>query len=73
LGEQVYGPFERWAHTLGAAEIRLSVAEQNAAAGRFWQRLGFLELERHPPEVFGAKESGFILISHRLARSSTSC
>jgi ribosomal protein S18 acetylase RimI-like enzyme len=72
LGEQVYSAFERWAHTQGATEIRLSVAEQNRAALRFWQRLGFLEMERRPPEVFGAKESRFILMNHMLPAGSTS-
>ena len=43
LGEKLYEAFERWAKALGAEEIRLSVAEQNEAAFRFWKRLGFLE------------------------------
>jgi len=41
------------------------VAEQNEAASRFWQRLGFLEMERRR-ESFGAKESVFILMNHIL-------
>jgi GNAT superfamily N-acetyltransferase len=65
-GTQIYRAFEQWAKTLGAKEIRLSVAQQNEAALRFWQRLSFLELERKPPEMFGAKESVFIHMNHIL-------
>ena len=72
LGEKLYGAFERWAQTLGAKEIRLSVAEQNEAAFRFWQRLGFLERERQAPSLFGAKESVFILMNRLLSPGSTS-
>lgn len=67
LGEKFYRAFEGWANNLGAKEIRLSVAEQNESASRFWQRLGFLELERRPPELFGTKESIFILMSRILS------
>src|ERR1700738_2261207 len=59
LGKKVYCAFAGWAKNLGASEIRLSVAEQNESAYRFWQRLGFLERERRLPELFGAKESSF--------------
>jgi GNAT superfamily N-acetyltransferase len=70
-GAQIYWAFEQWAKTLGAKEIRLSVAQQNEAALRFWQRLGFLELERKPPERFGAKESVFILMNRILLADHT--
>jgi GNAT superfamily N-acetyltransferase len=73
VGEQIYDAFEWWARTQGAAEIRLSVAEHNEAAWRFWQRLGFLEMERRPPAMFGGKESRFILMNHMLHASSASC
>jgi GNAT superfamily N-acetyltransferase len=65
-GTQIYRAFEQWAKTLGAKEIRLSVAQQNEVALRFWRRLGFTELEHKPPERFGAKESVFILMNRVL-------
>ncbi len=71
LGEKIYRTFEGWAKTLGAQSIRLSVAQQNEKASRFWQRLGFEEIERRPPEVFGAKESIFILMSRTLPPNTT--
>jgi GNAT superfamily N-acetyltransferase len=71
LGEKVYRAFEGWAQSLGARSIHLSVAQQNEQAYRFWQRLGFEEMERRPPEVFGAKESIFILMSRTLPPGST--
>ena len=62
LGEKIYRAFEQWAKILEAQSICLSVAQQNEQAYRFWQRLGFEEIERRPPELFGAKESIFILM-----------
>ena len=62
LGEQVYHAFEHWVAQQDAQAIRLTVAEQNERAYRFWQRLGFVEIERRPPQMFGAKESVFIVM-----------
>lgn len=64
LGTGLYRAFERWAQELGAQEIRFSVVKQNTAASRFWQRMGFLQIERLPPELFGAV---FLLWSRTLA------
>jgi ribosomal protein S18 acetylase RimI-like enzyme len=50
-----------------AESVRLTVAEQNERAYRFWQRLGFREIERRPPEMFGAKESVFIVMRREVA------
>lgn len=71
LGTGRYRAFERWAQQFGAQEIRLWVAEQNPAASRFWQRLGFLQIERLPPELFGAKESVFLLWSRACGAGRT--
>lgn len=67
LGEQVYHAFERWIAQQGAEAVRLTVAEQNERAYRFWQRLGFHEIERQPPQMYGAKESIFIVMRGEIA------
>ena len=46
LGADVYRAFERWAANLGSRAIRLGVFQQNEQAQRFWQRVGFEEVER---------------------------
>lgn len=66
LGEQVYHAFERWTAQQGSKAIRLTVAEQNEKAYRFWQRLGFKEIERRPPQMFGAKETVFIVMRRKI-------
>jgi ribosomal protein S18 acetylase RimI-like enzyme len=67
LGEQTYHAFERWAAQRDAQAVRLTVAEQNERAYRFWQRLGFVEIERQPLQMFGAKESVFIMMRREIA------
>jgi ribosomal protein S18 acetylase RimI-like enzyme len=69
LGEQVYHAFERWAAQQEAQAVRLTVAEQNNRAYRFWQRLGFVEIEHRTPEKFGAKESVFIVMRREITDS----
>src|SRR5262249_12683756 len=46
LGERAFRALEHWAGARGASGIRLAVLEHNVRAKRFWQRLGFVELER---------------------------
>jgi GNAT superfamily N-acetyltransferase len=55
----------------GLGEKLYRAFEGWAKASRFWQRLGFEEIERRPPEVFGAKESIFILMSRTLPPNTT--
>ena len=45
-GAEVYWAFEDWSRSQGAQIIRLGVFEQNEKARRFWQRMGFTEIER---------------------------
>jgi ribosomal protein S18 acetylase RimI-like enzyme len=65
-GESIYRAFERWASQSGAQEIRLGVLEANAKALRFWQRLGFTEIERRPPRRYGLREHVVIEFSRKL-------
>jgi len=61
LGADVYRAFERWAANLGARAIRLSVFQQNEQAQRFWQRMGFEEVERRS-QHFGELDNIVIIM-----------
>jgi len=61
LGADVYRAFERWAANLGARAIRLGVFQQNEQAQRFWQRLGFEEVERQS-QRFGELDNIVIIM-----------
>jgi len=56
LGEKVVKSFENWIRSQGAKEIRLGVVENNKAAIRFWEKIGFHLLEKRPPAKFGQKK-----------------
>jgi ribosomal protein S18 acetylase RimI-like enzyme len=61
LGTDVYRAFERWAANLGARAIRLGVFQQNEQAQRFWQRMGFEEVERRS-QHFGELDNIVIIM-----------
>lgn len=69
LGTRLTHRLEAWMAALDARAIRLSVMEQNTRALAFWRRLGFVEIERRPPRLFGAKESVAIVLRRWLACS----
>jgi len=46
LGARLYRAFEQWIIQLGAQHIRLGVVEQNKRVYRFWQRVGFMTMEK---------------------------
>jgi GNAT superfamily N-acetyltransferase len=57
LGTRLIHALETWVAALGGRAIYLSVVEQNTQALAFWRRLGFVEVERHQPQLFGVRES----------------
>lgn len=69
LGQHVYQDFADWAAAAGAACFKLGVLEENERALRFWQSLGFEEVERRPPRCFGQKSHTVILMRHTLEGS----
>jgi ribosomal protein S18 acetylase RimI-like enzyme len=66
-GEMVLMCFKKWIQSQGAVEIRLGVVEQNTAAIRFWERMGFTLLEIRPPTIFGMKEQRLFVYQSKLA------
>jgi ribosomal protein S18 acetylase RimI-like enzyme len=64
-GRKIYDDTEEWAYDLGARIIRLSVAEQNERALKFWKMLGFKEISRSK-EKQGNKENVVIVMNRAL-------
>ncbi len=62
VGTSVYQAREKWIGDQGGNEVRLAVAEPMRAAVKFWQNLGFVQLDRR---VLGAgvKEGMYLVMS----------
>jgi GNAT superfamily N-acetyltransferase len=67
LGAQALAGFEQVAREAGASEIRLGVIEPNQDGYRFWSRMGFEDVERRPPRLFGVREHVVIVMRKGLA------
>jgi RimJ/RimL family protein N-acetyltransferase len=67
LGAQAVDQLAAWAYRHGAQRLRLGVVGDNWRGQRFWQRMGFVEIERRPPCVFGQKEQVVIVMQLTLA------
>jgi len=65
LGEKVMKYFEDWILSQGAVEVHLGVVENNKAAIRFWEKMGFNLLEKRPPVKMGLKEQR-VLVFQRI-------
>jgi GNAT superfamily N-acetyltransferase len=65
LGASIVRAFEAWSIGLGTHAIRLGVYPQNDKAHRFWRRMGFVEIERHPQQ-FGVLDNIHITLQHDL-------
>ena len=61
LGTRVYDAFAEWAFAEGCDIMRLGVVQQNEAALRFWSRIGFQEVARHPVQ-FGGKPTEAVIL-----------
>lgn len=68
LGAQAFAGFERMASQAGASEIRLGVVEPNLGGYRFWRQMGFEEIERRPPRLFGLREQVVIVMRKGLVK-----
>ncbi len=55
VGSAVHDAFAVWARQHGAKRLMLSVVEENGAAYRFWQRLGYRQTRVLPPTRFKQK------------------
>ena len=55
VGSAVHNAFAAWVRRQGNKRLMLSVVEENRAALRFWQRLGYQQTRTLPPARFGQK------------------
>jgi RimJ/RimL family protein N-acetyltransferase len=65
IGASIIDSFGNWALGLGARQLRLSVAEENIRALKFWRRMGFKEASGRLQKKFGNKEHTMIVMSHQ--------
>ncbi len=70
LGKMVVRSFEDWMASQGTQGIMLGVVEANEKALRFWQSVGFVVVERRPPEQIGDLTHVVITMSHALSAVS---
>jgi RimJ/RimL family protein N-acetyltransferase len=64
IGGQICQRLTYWCQSNGATSIRIGVVEDNAAALRFWQKMGFEENERRPFHRYGRKDHTIIVLRH---------
>jgi GNAT superfamily N-acetyltransferase len=56
FGRRILSGFEAWARTNQGKALMIGVLECNSSAMRFWQSVGFQEVERSGPRVYGLRE-----------------
>jgi RimJ/RimL family protein N-acetyltransferase len=66
IGTRIMKSLEDWAFSLGARELRLSVAEENKRALNFWRRNPFKETGVKLQKKFGNKEHTMVMMSRQL-------
>jgi ribosomal protein S18 acetylase RimI-like enzyme len=64
-GKAVAG-FRRVVQAAGVEKLGLGVLEHNQPARAFWQAMGFIEISRRPPRLFGQREGVVILMEKRM-------
>jgi GNAT superfamily N-acetyltransferase len=65
LGACVYGAAADWVASQGAHTISLGVLEEAPRAERFWRRMGFEEVSRHPYVSETGRRAGRIIFMRR--------
>ena len=70
LGRKIIEAFSEYVHANQGAAIMLGVVEQNRAAYRFWQELGFELVRQTEPRLFGRKTQTVYVMRRGLPRAS---
>ncbi|WP_075064204.1 GNAT family N-acetyltransferase [Ornatilinea apprima] len=65
-GKAVMMALEDWCRQQGVQKLGLGVLEHNQPARAFWQAIGFIEISRRPPRLFGQREGVVILMEKRM-------
>ncbi len=55
LGDRLHRAFAGWSLRQGVQRLKLSVLDENVAARRFWERLGYTVTRALPAQAFGDK------------------
>lgn len=63
LGEKIHEVLIQWAKPLGAKSFRVGVIIENINAIRFWDRLGYIEIEKKSMNI---KQKNHVVIVKRL-------
>jgi GNAT superfamily N-acetyltransferase len=66
----LYRSLEAWARQNGARWMRLGVVEGNARGGRFWERMGFVEVRRREAVAMGKLTHTLLVMAKPLAGGS---
>jgi ribosomal protein S18 acetylase RimI-like enzyme len=66
LGHKIYDWFEGWLIEQQVHGVCLGVLEENHAAYRFWQAMGFEEYERQPAQQFSDRVHTVITMIKKL-------
>jgi GNAT superfamily N-acetyltransferase len=69
LGERLFRAAEGWMVSEGAEVIQLGVNEGNAAADRFWRRMGFAETERQAHTTLHQTQTIIVLMRKSVGES----
>ena len=70
LGRKIIEAFSEYVYANQGAAIMLGVVEQNRAAYRFWQGLGFEVVRQTEPRLFGRKTQTVYVMRRGLTRAS---
>jgi GNAT superfamily N-acetyltransferase len=68
----VYDGLEAWMRDNGARWSRLGVVEGNQRAGRFWEKLGYIEVRRRPDVKIGERTHNLRVMVKPLATATIS-
>lgn len=66
LGSDLVAVFSSWVKENGGRALRLAVATQDADALRFWQKLGFEEIERRTNVRQGSKDNELVVLRRHI-------
>jgi RimJ/RimL family protein N-acetyltransferase len=66
FGEEIVNSLFAWLAERDVHGVRIGVVEHNQGALRFWKRMGFCEIDRRPPMLFGQRESAVFVMEREL-------
>jgi ribosomal protein S18 acetylase RimI-like enzyme len=71
FGRRFVMGFEGYVHKQGGTAIMLGVVEENIAALRFWEQMGFSRVRKTEPRAFGKKMQSVGVMKREITTEST--